>query len=91
MELKENALLAFRNEKKSDNHPDFKGQVNVEGKYYDIAFWEKEGAKGRYLSGKVSEPWKKPAEPPEGNYQRTGKYDNPPAKIEDQDESGLPF
>jgi len=79
-ELKENTATIFKNEKKGENHPDYKGQVNVEGKLFDIALWEKEGKKGKYFNGKVSEPYKKsnpapeaskhyaPAEPPESNF-----------------------
>ena len=92
-ELKENALTIFKNEKKSETHPDWKGKINVEGKLYDIALWEKEGAKGMFFSGKVSEPWTKPeaAEPPTGIYEKTGRLEIPP-KIEDQQkEQDLPF
>jgi hypothetical protein len=82
MDLKNNALLLFRNDKKNgESHPDWKGQVNIEGKYYDLALWEKEGAKGKFFSGKVSEPWKKAESeiPP--------KFD----KEAPEDNSDLPF
>ena len=78
-ELKENTATIFKNEKKGENHPDYKGQVNVEGKLFDLALWEKEGKKGKFFSGKISEPYKNapqpeaskhysPAEPPESNF-----------------------
>ena len=59
MDLKDNSVLIFKNDKKnSDTHPDWKGQININGKNYDIALWEKEGNKGKFFSGKISEPYK---------------------------------
>ena len=86
MELKENALLIFRNEKKGENHPDWKGQINVEGKYYDIALWDKEGAKGKFFSGKISEPWKKPEAEPAAYVAKEQIQDDTPTNTDD-----LPF
>ena len=55
-EHKENSGSVFPNVKKtSDNQPDFKGQVNVGGKLFDIAIWNK----GKFQSIKISEPFKK--------------------------------
>ena len=55
-EHKENSGSVFPNVKKtSDNQPDFKGQVNVAGKLFDIAIWNK----GKLQSIKISEPFKK--------------------------------
>ena len=55
-EHKENSGSVFPNVKKtSDNQPDFKGQVNVAGKLFDIAIWNK----GKFQSIKISEPFKK--------------------------------
>ena len=77
MELKENVVIIFKNDKKNgETHPDYKGKINVEGKTFDIALWVKEGAKGKFFSGKISEPYHKEAEPPAGVYERTGKYTN---------------
>ena len=55
-EHKVNSGSIFPNQKKtSDTQPDFKGQVNVEGKLFDIAIWNK----GKFQSIKISEPFKK--------------------------------
>ncbi len=55
-EHKVNSGSIFPNQKKtSDNQPDFKGQVNVEGKLFDIAIWNK----SKFQSIKISEPFKK--------------------------------
>lgn len=64
MEQKNNSGAIFKNEKKADNHPDYKGVINVEGKPFDIALWLKTSAAGvKYFGVKISEPYKKEAKP----------------------------
>ena len=59
-EHKENTGSIFKNNRKEkDTHPDYKGQINVNGKLLDIALWVKEGSKGSFFSAKVSEPFTK--------------------------------
>jgi len=91
-ELKENALTIFKNEKKSETHPDWKGQINVEGKLFDIALWEKDGKKGKFFSGKISEPYKKDPQP-EGSKHYSPDYseDQKVKDSQEQMEDGLPF
>jgi hypothetical protein len=74
MELKENAVLIFKNDRKNgETHPDYKGEIDVNGQRFDIALWVKEGTKGKFYSGKISEPWKKPeAEPAKEQPQADG-------------------
>ena len=55
-EQKPNTGTIFFNDKKADNHPDLKGQININGKLLDIALWKKQGAKGEYYSASISEP-----------------------------------
>lgn len=59
METKNNTGAIFKNDKKtSQNHPDYKGKINVEGKDFDVALWLKESAKGvKYFSVSISEPY----------------------------------
>lgn len=59
MEQKQNTGAIFKNDKKtSQNHPDYKGKINVEGKDFDVALWLKESSKGmKYFSVSVSEPY----------------------------------
>lgn len=56
-----NTFVLFQNDKKAENHPDWKGTLTDEnGKEWDIAVWERTSKKGSlFLSGKVSEPFKK--------------------------------
>jgi hypothetical protein len=57
-EHKEGMGSLFKNDhrEEGDKRPNYKGQVNVGGKVYDIAAWLREGNKGKYMSLKVSEP-----------------------------------
>ena len=65
METKNNSGAIFKNDnKKSENHPDYKGKVNVNGKDLEIAAWIKTSKAGtKFMSLQVSEPYVKP----EGN------------------------
>ena len=58
MENKLNTGAIFKNtNKKADNHPDYKGKVNVNGKEMDIAAWVKQGKNGSFFSASFSEPY----------------------------------
>jgi len=54
-----NTGAIFKNDKKADNHPDYKGKINVKGEEIEIALWVKEGKNGKFFSAKLSEPFKK--------------------------------
>ena len=60
MEYKENTGAIFKNNyKKADNHPDYKGKMNVDGKDKEVALWVRESKEGlKYFSVAVSEPYK---------------------------------
>ena len=54
---KENSGFLSKNKyKKEDKHPDIKGKINVAGKDYEIAGWQKTNEQGSSYSLKVSEP-----------------------------------
>ena len=59
METKANTGAIFKNDKKTaENHPDYKGKINVEGKDFDVALWLKESKAGmKYFSVSISEPY----------------------------------
>lgn len=73
-------------------------QVCIEGKIRTRNYTDKDGNK-RYVTEVIASniellgSKKQEAEPPEGIYQRTGKYDNPEGKpaAQPEDESDLPF
>lgn len=56
-----NSGVFFKNEKKSEKAPDYKGKLNVNGKDFEIAGWIREGKSGKFISLKVSEPYNKAA------------------------------
>ena len=61
METRINTGAIFKNDnKKADNHPDYKGKVNVNGKEMEVALWLKTSAKGvKFFSVSFSEPFVK--------------------------------
>ena len=61
METRINTGAIFKNDnKKSENHPDYKGKVNVNGKEMEVALWMKTSAKGvKFFSVSFSEPFVK--------------------------------
>ena len=82
METKVNSGAIFKNEKKSENHPDYRGTINVDGQDKEIALWVKQSAKGvSYFFVKISEPYKKAEQP----IQATGKW------IKPEETNDLPF
>lgn len=56
-----NTAVLFKNDKKADNHPDYKGSITLEdGTKKDLAMWIKTSKKGtKFMSGRISKPWKK--------------------------------
>ena len=55
-----NSGVLFTDTKKNEKHPDFKGQLNVEGKEWEIAAWNRTSKAGKqFLSLKVSVPYVK--------------------------------
>jgi len=61
METRNNSGAIFKNDnKKTDNHPDYKGKVNVNGKDMEIALWLKTSGSGvKFMSAQFSEPFVK--------------------------------
>jgi uncharacterized protein (DUF736 family) len=62
METKKNTGAIFKNDKKtSENQPDYKGKVNVNGADMEVALWLKESKAGtKYFSATFQEPYVKP-------------------------------
>jgi uncharacterized protein (DUF736 family) len=57
-----NRGVLFKNERKeSDKHPDYKGNLNVEGVEYWLDAWIKEGKSGKFMSVSIKkkEPMQK--------------------------------
>lgn len=59
-----NKGIFFKNNfKEKDSQPDYKGKLNVEGKDFDLAGWIRDGAKGKFISLSISEPYNKESAP----------------------------
>jgi hypothetical protein len=56
-----NRGVLFKNDRKEkDSHPDYKGNIDVDGEEFWISAWIKEGKKGKFMSLSVQP--KEPAE-----------------------------
>ena len=53
-----NTFVLFKNDK-GDNpkRPDYTGKLNIDGVEKQIAAWIRDGAKGKFMSGTISEPY----------------------------------
>jgi hypothetical protein len=50
MEKRDNSGVLFKNDKKeTGNHPDYKGNLMVDGKEYWLSAWIKEGKTGKFM------------------------------------------
>lgn len=52
MAYENTGLLARNDRKEKDTHPDFSGQINIDGVEYWLSGWTKEGREGTKLAGK---------------------------------------
>lgn len=83
-ETKDNSGALFTNNKKAENHPDFKGKCRVNGVDMEVAVWQKTSAKGtQYMSMSFSEPWVNP--------NAETKVEEPKQGIQDLPSNDLPF
>jgi hypothetical protein len=80
MEQRDNSGVLFANDKREkESHPNYKGNIRVDGKDYWISGWIKEGKNGKFMGLAVS--------PKEDQPQSQSK---PKAKIQDMDDD-IPF
>jgi hypothetical protein len=56
--------VLFKNDRKEqDNHPDYKGSINVGGTDFWLSAWIKEGQKGKFMSLSIKPKEDAPAKP----------------------------
>ena len=55
-QMQEGQVTLFKNNKTTNNAPDYTGDGMYKGQKLRLAFWIKEGKQGKFLSGKISEP-----------------------------------
>jgi hypothetical protein len=55
MEKRDNSGVLFKNDKKeNEKHPDYKGNIMVDGNEYWLSAWIKEGKMGKFMGLAVS-------------------------------------
>jgi len=66
MDKKDNSGVLFKNDKKeTGNHPDYKGNITVNGQDYWLSAWIKEGKSGKFMGLAVSPKEEYKAKPSE--------------------------
>ena len=66
MEKKDNSGVLFKNDKKeTEKHPDYKGNIMVDGQEYWLSAWIKEGKSGKFMGLAVSPKEEYKAKPSE--------------------------
>jgi hypothetical protein len=53
--MQEGQFTLFKNNKTTNNAPEYTGEIMVNGKKMRLAAWVKEGKSGKFFSGKMSE------------------------------------
>jgi uncharacterized protein (DUF736 family) len=82
-EHKANTGTLFPNNKKADNHPDYKGKIKVGDKEFELAGWVKKTDNGQFLSLKLSEPYNSNSE--------QGAFEPISTSQKIADSTGIPF
>ena len=64
MEQRDNSGVLFSNDKREkESHPNYKGNIMVDGKSYWISGWVKEGKNGKFMGLAVSPKEEQAAQP----------------------------
>lgn len=79
-----NRGVLFKNDRKEeDNHPDYKGSVNVDGVEFWLSAWIRDGKNGKFMSLSVK--------PKEVRQQQPQRRAPPPRRHQEQYDDDIPF
>lgn len=82
--------VLFKNDRKEqDNHPDYKGSINVGGVEFWLSAWIKEGNKGKFMSLSIKPKEQQPA-PRQAPPARRPAAARPASGFDDMDDD-IPF
>jgi hypothetical protein len=82
-EKREGSGSLFKNDRKEQpNHPDYKGDILIDGQEYWLSAWIKEGKSGKFMS--------LAAKPKEARQEQAATKPKLPGNIQDMDDS-IPF
>lgn len=71
-QMQEGQFTLFKNNKTTNNAPEYTGEIMVNGKKMRLAAWVKEGKSGKFFSGKMSEPREQSSSQHQENDESTG-------------------
>jgi hypothetical protein len=54
--MKDGDVVIFRNDKKEGKQPEYTGKCQINGVMHNVSLWVKDGAKGKFFSGRI-EQW----------------------------------
>jgi len=52
-EMREGDLSVFKNDNATGKQPQYRGTALISGQKYKLSLWVKEGAKGKFFSGRI--------------------------------------
>jgi hypothetical protein len=83
MEQRDNSGVLFSNDKREkESHPNYKGNIMVDGKSYWISGWIKEGKNGKFMGLAVSPKEEQAAQPAKAK---------PKSDFDDLESDNIPF
>ena len=85
--MREGDVSVFKNDNATGKQPQYRGSALINGEKYKLSLWIKEGAKGKFFSGRIEpDTYEKGLNRGVAEIDRSKADDNSP-----ENDSGLPF